>query len=63
MTAMADEANKVCYVTVQAPGVGVKIGNATFEVGAPVNDVLKANGVKKTIPMPQFMARCSLKQM
>lgn len=47
MTAMADEANKVCYVAVQAPGVGVKIGNATFEVGTPVNDVLKANGVKK----------------
>ena len=47
MTAMADEANKVCYVAVQAPGVGVKIGNATFEVGAPVNEVLKANGVKK----------------
>ena len=47
MTAMADEANKVCYVTVQAPGVGVKIGTATFEVGAPVNEVLKANGVKK----------------
>lgn len=47
MTAMADEANKVCYVTVQAPGVGVKIGTATFEVGAPVKEVLKANGVKK----------------
>lgn len=47
MTAMADEANKVCYVTVQAPGVGVKIGTATFEVGAPVNEVLKASGVKK----------------
>lgn len=47
MTAMADEANKVCYVAVQAPGVGVKIGTATFEVGTSVNDVLKANGVKK----------------
>lgn len=47
MTAMGDDNKKVCYINVQVPGVAVKIGDAYFQVGSLIKDLLKANGVKK----------------
>lgn len=47
MSAMADDDNKVCYISVQTPSVAVKIGDSYFQVGSPLKDLMKANGVKK----------------
>lgn len=47
MSAMAGDDGKVYQICVQAPGVAVKIGDAYFQVGSSIKELMKAKGVKK----------------
>jgi len=47
MTAMADDNGKITYIGVSSKDVAVKIGDAYFQVGSSVKELLKVKGVKK----------------
>ena len=47
MTAMAFNDGTVSYICVSTPQTGVLIGDKIYKVGSPVNELLKAPGVKK----------------
>ncbi len=47
MSAMADDDGEIIWIGVTTNAVAVKIGDAYFQVGSLVKDLLKAKGVKK----------------